>query len=282
MARLIVVAPDVEEMAARLPAGAARGTSREAIARAVAFIATRFGPERVVLFGSRASGTARPTSDVDLLVVLDVPEATPVATTRQAEAIRAAVELDGPARLDVTVRTPEQIRVGLAEGDFFIQDMVLEGITLHGLGADGAENGPGGAGGEAGRRTGLGAATREWIEKAEADCRAARYLLDAPTPFLDAACFSAQQCAEKCLKGLLQERGVRFGRIHDLTELAEAAGAALQALGSRRDDLEWLSGFAVAVRYPGRAAEQADADRALAIAGEVRRLVRGTLGLSEE
>src|SRR5204863_6693690 len=33
-------------------------------------IADRFQPERIILFGSQARGTARPDSDVDLLIVL--------------------------------------------------------------------------------------------------------------------------------------------------------------------------------------------------------------------
>lgn len=35
-------------------------------------IVERFHPERVILFGSQARGTAGPDSDVDLLVVMDV------------------------------------------------------------------------------------------------------------------------------------------------------------------------------------------------------------------
>ncbi|MEK9163875.1 MAG: nucleotidyltransferase domain-containing protein, partial [Chloroflexota bacterium] len=37
-------------------------------------IVTQFDPVRIILFGSRARGAARPDSDVDLLVILpDIP-----------------------------------------------------------------------------------------------------------------------------------------------------------------------------------------------------------------
>lgn len=56
MARVIVAGAEVGTVAARLPAGAARGTSREAIAGAVAFVVERYRPERVVLFGRGRRG----------------------------------------------------------------------------------------------------------------------------------------------------------------------------------------------------------------------------------
>lgn len=50
--------------------------------------------------------------------------------------------------------------------------------------------------------------TREWVEKAEGDFRTARRELLAPdSPNYDAACFHAQQCAEKYLKARLVEAG---------------------------------------------------------------------------
>ena len=45
-------------------------TSEAIISTMVDRIVGRFGPSRVVLFGSQARGTAREGSDVDLLVVM--------------------------------------------------------------------------------------------------------------------------------------------------------------------------------------------------------------------
>ena len=59
--------------------------------------------------------------------------------------------------------------------------------------------------------------TQEWVAKAEADLRIARHAhAMADPPGHDAACFHAQQAAEKYLKALLQERVCPFPRTHDL------------------------------------------------------------------
>ncbi len=70
----------------------------------VARIVERFQPDRIVLFGSRARGTANEWSDVDLLVVLrDV-----------SDKRRAAIEIrrvlgDLPYSKDIVVTTPKEI-----------------------------------------------------------------------------------------------------------------------------------------------------------------------------
>ncbi len=62
--------------------------------------------------------------------------------------------------------------------------------------------------------------TSEWIQKAEGDLATARRELRARTvPNYDAACFHAQQCAEKYLKDLLQEAVTPFGKTHNLSLL---------------------------------------------------------------
>ena len=61
--------------------------------------------------------------------------------------------------------------------------------------------------------------TREWFGKAEDDYQAAHRLRDESRRFHDQICFHCQQSAEKYLKGVLQEGGVRFDRTHDLEKL---------------------------------------------------------------
>ncbi len=66
-------------------------------------IVDRFDPERVILFGSHARGTARPDSDVDLLVVLSGN-----GPKREAQHdIRLALD-DFDISKDVVVTTPEE------------------------------------------------------------------------------------------------------------------------------------------------------------------------------
>ena len=67
-------------------------------------IVGQFRPTRVLLFGSRARGTASGSSDVDLLVVMsDVPD-----KRRAAVEIRRALR-DLPASKDIVVVTPDDI-----------------------------------------------------------------------------------------------------------------------------------------------------------------------------
>src|SRR3712207_6131990 len=153
-----------------------RQPSREAIASIAALIAERFRPERIVLYGSRVYGKPRRDSDVDLMVVMD-----PVGpATDPASSIREAIPA-GRIRFDVKVRTPAEIRLGLAEGDFFIEDVILKGITLYATDGPSMTGGSRADGGDgSGSTPGLKQATRDWLDKAEADFRAAKRLIEPP------------------------------------------------------------------------------------------------------
>lgn len=80
------------------------GSDGQLVELVVQRIVAAFRPVRVILFGSRARGTAGRTSDVDLLVVL--PE---VADKRRAavETLRAVGDL--PVATDIFVSTPEEL-----------------------------------------------------------------------------------------------------------------------------------------------------------------------------
>lgn len=65
-------------------------------------------------------------------------------------------------------------------------------------------------------------ATREWIEKAEADfLSAGREYRARKHPNFDAACFFAQQCIEKYLKARLVRAGTTVPKSHDLSALLD-------------------------------------------------------------
>ena len=64
----------------------------------------RYEPEQIILFGSHARGTARPDSDVDLLVVMRVPG------RKRTQAVEIEVALaDIGLPKDVIVVTPEEV-----------------------------------------------------------------------------------------------------------------------------------------------------------------------------
>lgn len=91
----------------------------------VSEVVRQFRPERVVMFGSYASGKLRPDSDVDLLVVMRHTG----AAAEQAARIRRSIRAGFP--LDIIVRSPEAIRRRIAMGDGFIRDIVERGKVLH-------------------------------------------------------------------------------------------------------------------------------------------------------
>ena len=66
-------------------------------------IVERFSPAKIFLFGSYANGTARPDSDVDLLIVMQV------RGSRHKMAVKIGVALhDIEVAKDVIVVTPEE------------------------------------------------------------------------------------------------------------------------------------------------------------------------------
>jgi predicted nucleotidyltransferase len=88
-------------------------------------IAGRFKPQKIILFGSYASGNPRPESDVDLLVVME----TSLKEMQQAQQIRQY--LNPLFGIDLMVRTPANLAKRLEWGDLFLQEVVSKGKILY-------------------------------------------------------------------------------------------------------------------------------------------------------
>lgn len=97
-----------------------------AIRQMVARIVERFQPEKVILFGSHARGTAGPDSDVDLLVVIAVEG----SQRKQAAAIDGALA-DRSLPLDVIVLTPEDIERQRDDVGSIVPPALREGKVLY-------------------------------------------------------------------------------------------------------------------------------------------------------
>lgn len=122
--------------------------------------------------------------------------------------------------------------------------------------------------------------TSEWIGKAEGDwATAGRELRARKNPNFDAACFHAQQCAEKYLKALLQEWGIPFGKTHNLTALLTQVLERDTSWEKLREDLDPLTVYATVFRYPGESATKEAGREALKHCRRVREEARFTLGL---
>jgi predicted nucleotidyltransferase len=95
---------------------------REIVAR----IVKRFDPVRIILFGSRARGSARPDSDADLLVVM------PVRGSRRRTATEIDVALMGiQLPVDIIVVTPEDFARDRNSAGSIVNAALREGRVLH-------------------------------------------------------------------------------------------------------------------------------------------------------
>ncbi len=121
--------------------------------------------------------------------------------------------------------------------------------------------------------------TAEWVKKAEADHEIAKLLSRGRTPFHDAVCFHCQQCAEKYLKGLMEERGLPVPKIHILKHLLDSLLPYHPSLDSLRRGLLILNGYAVETRYLDKHATKRQAASALIYTGRVREALRAFLGV---
>ncbi len=104
----------------------AKPTAQEKIAEMVRRIVEGFQPEKIILFGSHARGTAGPDSDVDLLVVMSVHG----SRRRKATEIDLALA-DRTLPLDLIVVTPAEFERDRDEIGTLIRPAVLEGRLLY-------------------------------------------------------------------------------------------------------------------------------------------------------
>jgi predicted nucleotidyltransferase len=95
-------------------------------------IAQRFQPDKIILFGSYAYGTPNEDSDVDLLVIMP-------AYSQRSKAGRIRMALTAPFPMDLIVRTPEEVKWRLEEGESFLTEITSKGKVLY-------EKGDGGVG----------------------------------------------------------------------------------------------------------------------------------------
>jgi predicted nucleotidyltransferase len=91
-------------------------------------IRREYKPERIVLFGSHATGTAGPDSDIDLLIVKNTRER-PI--DRRVEVARIASDPRRLVPLEPIVLTPAEVEERLAVGDQFVREIVERGEILY-------------------------------------------------------------------------------------------------------------------------------------------------------
>lgn len=230
-------------------------------------IVREFSPLQVILFGSYAYGRPSEYSDVDLLVVMNVPK---LEVRKQASMIRERIS--ARFNMDILVRSPEEIAYRISHNDWFLIEVTEKGEVLYE--SDDFFIIP-----YKKEIVDMNPLTTEWIETAEGDYYSATQLQQGPNPVYHVICFLAQQCTEKYLKAWLQENNIPIPRTHDLVELLNFILPTISTLDVWREDLSKLSKHAVDSRYPGDAATADDVEDAMHICQRVRKSIRTELEL---
>ncbi|MBF0537662.1 MAG: HEPN domain-containing protein [Nitrospirae bacterium] len=91
---------------------------------------------------------------------------------------------------------------------------------------------------------------RAWFKKADNDLQAAEMAFTMEVPLYEIACFHAQQCAEKYLKGFLLYNEVDFPKTHSIEYLVATSKPFAPEIQLMLGDIEILSAYAVEIRYP--------------------------------
>lgn len=91
---------------------------------------------------------------------------------------------------------------------------------------------------------------REWMKFACSDLDVARHLVNTfhPKP-LEIICYHCQQAAEKAVKAVLADLGLRIPRSHDISFLLETIPADESPEEALFDQADSLTPYGVAVRY---------------------------------
>ena len=224
-------------------------------------IVREFAPLQVILFGSYAYGTPTEDSDVDLLVVMDIPKS---ETRHHAVEIRQRI----PRRfsMDLLVRSPLEIAYRTSYNDWFLREITEKGEVLHGpddllMKILKTENET------------INPLTLEWVRKAEGDYAAIELHQQAEAPDFYMICFHAQQCIEKYVKAWLQDANILFSETHDLESLLDLIVPTVSAWDAWRIDFSTISRHEVDLRYPTKLAN-GDAFHAMDVCERVRQAVR--------
>jgi HEPN domain-containing protein len=79
------------------------------------------------------------------------------------------------------------------------------------------------------------------------------------------------------MKAVLQEKGVVFGKVHDLEILLNNCKQIVPGIEFFKEEIIWLTSFAVEIRYPGFNAKKKEAVKALTAMKKIAKVLRSYL-----
>lgn len=174
-------------------------------------IIREYQPESIILYGSRAAGTADDESDYDI-VIIKRSQDRPADRRMAVERIIA----DRSIAVDLLVYTPDEVRSLYYMGSPFITEVLETGRVVY-----------------------MRKNTQAWIDDARDDLETARLLFSNGRH--KAACYHSQQSVEKGLKALIIEKGERPERVHDIMGLIAAVKKTGWDIDFSTDDMVFLN-----------------------------------------
>ncbi len=124
------------------------------------------------------------------------------------------------------------------------------------------------------------AMTKQWVSKAEGDFGVAERPSRSRGRAFDChTCFHAYECADKYLKAILAENGVRFRFAMPLIDAYARVLGILPEWSRYRKPAEWLNKFDDSILYPGRTANRRQAQAAVNHCRLIREAARRELAL---
>jgi HEPN domain-containing protein/predicted nucleotidyltransferase len=179
----------------------------------------QYSPDRIILFGSQATGHADAESDFDLLVVKET-ELRPIERRIEVERLLA----DRLVPLDLLVYTPSELWSLYSSGSPFIEEVLRTGKVVF-----------------------MRKPTKTWLAQARDELETADILFNSEK--YQAVCYHSQQCAEKALQALVLEKAAAVPRIHDIVELRTRVLALGWKITLETDDAVFLNSV-YRGRYP--------------------------------
>lgn len=199
---------------------------------------------RIVLFGSRARDDAKPNSDWDIYVEVDVPR----ERVKDIRGALAALLSGCGVSVDAKVAPAGEIERRRDDPGTMEWDVAREGRVLYADPAAPTTLAPPRRVGEPPKDP--PESVHEWLEAAERDLRHCEDLWATGKEYSPEICWLSHQTCEKHMKALLVARHVRPKRTHKLTDLLKSLRDSGCALPGLDGDCKLLTTHAITPRYP--------------------------------